>query len=532
MDMSNMRPEELPDEVRNEPFRLSEIIFFDAAKKLPKHWYVLYGVTWYLRIRNNSWSEGEADFVLVSPEIGVVVVEVKGGKIGRDENGWYSIDRNGEKHIIKDPALQASNGKHKLLTVIKNNSFFENRFIPSRHMVCFPNISECDAPRLIDIPREMQILSEDFDKLEKHIIEFAKRNYEQNIPPLSNADCLKIANIIKPNFTCPSKLSIQVKRQNKSMSMLTQEQSSIWDMITDNPRVAISGPAGSGKTLLALKFIQKYIEEDKKVLILVPSKSLKEYYQVSLENSTNIRVAIYDNYTDDYVASFNNIDYDLVVIDEAQDLSDDNWISIYSCYNIVNSHGLVCVFDSNQKLRSKGAECPLESLLRLKLSKVIRNTKQIAQFSTLFYKGDIGVNNIGPDGIDIQFTEVHNENDMVTEIVKSVRHYVIDEGFEFSDIVVLYTGSKDLRVALKNSKAYGITFMNVSSITGAKYKQPFIGYSQIFKFRGLESKIVFLCDLETKDKELLENSLYVGASRARNILHIFATKDTLKHFER
>ena len=67
--MPKMRPVELPDDIRNEPFRRSEVLFFDCAKNLPSNWFVLYGVTWYLRIRNNSWSEGEADFVIVLPQL-------------------------------------------------------------------------------------------------------------------------------------------------------------------------------------------------------------------------------------------------------------------------------------------------------------------------------------------------------------------------------------------------------------------------------------------------------------------------------
>lgn len=173
--MSIMRPIELPDEVRKEPFRLSEMLFFDAAKNMDNDWVVLYGVSWYVKIRNNSWSEGEADFVVVSPQTGIVVIEVKGGQIGRDEDGWYSVDRNSEVHRIKDPSNQAANCKHKILQFIKTNKFFEDRFISARHMVCFPNASEKDYRNLMELPREMIIFSEDFPRLEKQILNFAKR---------------------------------------------------------------------------------------------------------------------------------------------------------------------------------------------------------------------------------------------------------------------------------------------------------------------------------------------------------------------
>lgn len=194
-EMAKLRPIELPEEIINDPFRQSEVRFFDACKRLPDTWIVLYSVTWY-----DGQSEGEADFVIVSPDTGVIVVEVKGGGIGRDENGWYSIDRNEEKHTINDPVKQASNSKGSLLKYLRKDPCFDGRYIPIRHMMCFPNVPSRNAIDLMDIPRKALILHEDLINLKDSILNFAIRNYDDIHRPLSMEDCQKIVDILIPNF--------------------------------------------------------------------------------------------------------------------------------------------------------------------------------------------------------------------------------------------------------------------------------------------------------------------------------------------
>lgn len=526
--MALIRPSELPEDVRSEPFRKSEILFFDAAKNLPNDWHVLYGVTWFVKVRNNSWSEGEADFVIISPDTGIIIVEVKGGRIGRNENGWYSVDRNGEVHQIKDPTLQAANCKHKLLSCIRNHPKFADRFLPAKHMVCFPNISRADAPQIIEAPLEMQILYEDLDCLERKLLEFGKKTYDAATPKLSPNECRQIADILKPNFDCPDRWSIQAHRQNCIINSLTEEQNSIWEMIADNDRVAITGPAGSGKTILAIKSIKTCIQGNGRVLVLVPSKSLQEYYAASV-NSDLLDTESY--HVDSLSRSSASPDYDLIVIDEAQDITEDEWVNIYTYFNVENIRKLVCVFDSNQRL-SKGRECPLEKLVTLKLTKVIRNTKEIAEFSSHFYKSETKPLLVGPNGEKIQYSAVSTPDDLEKTVLKIIRHYVLVEGFEYSDIVVLFGegGKSAFKKAINNKQnSLGISFRSLrGTYDSYTHKTGIIIADSVYSYRGLENKIVILTGIEDVLETERLNICYVGASRARNVLHIVATSETIE----
>ena len=524
--MAQMRPQIIPDAVQKEPLRSAEIIVYNALKNAPNNWIVLYGVNYFIRKNKTSWIEGEADFIVLSPQTGLVIIEVKGGQIGRNADGWYSMDRYGEKHLIKDPSLQASSCKHHIIKYLKENGSIGERFIPAKHMVCFPNVSIKDAKTLIELPREMQIFAEDLDSIEKSIITFTQRNYDENILPLSNVECEHFANILKPNFKYPTRWSLQVERQNLIIDSLTDEQSHIWDLVGKNQKIALSGPAGSGKTILGVKLAKQFIENNENVLVIVPSSSLRQYYDYSLEHQAQI--VCYQNSSFDT----STIDYDLIIIDEGQDIDDDLWISLYAAYHIDRARNLLVIFDSNQKFKKCITTSPFESLVQLHLTKVIRNTKPIGEFASQFYLGDIKENIIGPDGVQVQYTICEDEQ-YFDSVIELIHNYVVKESFEFSDIAVLFgqNGRRQFIIdrATKKPKTnkYGITFRLLSSITGAIYKNPYVVADSVFQFRGLESNIIILCDIDQDDIQTLQSKCYVGASRARNILHIVANSRTI-----
>src|SRR5262249_55031294 len=68
-------------------------------------WTVLQSVSWLQRRPGDAASDGEADFVLVHPALGGLILEVKGGEIRFDSatGCWFSRDRRGVAHEIKDP---------------------------------------------------------------------------------------------------------------------------------------------------------------------------------------------------------------------------------------------------------------------------------------------------------------------------------------------------------------------------------------------------------------------------------------------
>ncbi len=72
--------------------------------------------------RHPTQSQGEGDFTVLIPGKGTFVLEVKGGGISYREGRWYSRDRFGAEHPIKNPVAEANNAMQGLRGHVERNS--------------------------------------------------------------------------------------------------------------------------------------------------------------------------------------------------------------------------------------------------------------------------------------------------------------------------------------------------------------------------------------------------------------------------
>src|SRR4051794_30419843 len=103
--MATMYPRQLPDRVLSDKKRRAEVAMFDVLRdQLPDAYHVFYSRAWVVRGRDGRSTDGEADFVIAHPERPILLLEVKGGRIGYDgqSDRWTSTDRDGFVHEI-DP---------------------------------------------------------------------------------------------------------------------------------------------------------------------------------------------------------------------------------------------------------------------------------------------------------------------------------------------------------------------------------------------------------------------------------------------
>src|SRR5262245_18918605 len=106
-----MIPENLSPEIPT-----SERYVYGRLKAaLPESWIVIHGRRFLLPGKEErSPHEGELDFLVVDPRKGAIGLEVKDGGIERGKNGWFSMDRGGGRHPIRDPGAQASAATHAI----------------------------------------------------------------------------------------------------------------------------------------------------------------------------------------------------------------------------------------------------------------------------------------------------------------------------------------------------------------------------------------------------------------------------------
>ena len=84
--MATMFPTPLPAAVTADAGREAERRVYDALARLldPEH-AVFYSVAWLTRATGPAARDGEADFVIAHSDLGVLVLEVKGGQVGHDQ---------------------------------------------------------------------------------------------------------------------------------------------------------------------------------------------------------------------------------------------------------------------------------------------------------------------------------------------------------------------------------------------------------------------------------------------------------------
>ena len=139
----------------------AEAKFYKACRdQLPSSYFVFHSLSLvYQQSSNGKHGIGESDFVICNPNAGILVVEVKGGGIRYDpseSNHWYSIDRYGNEHQIKDPFEQSKNYQFRILDLVKRKARNLTRsHFPLGHSVAFPDVSNRELGELsLTIGRE------------------------------------------------------------------------------------------------------------------------------------------------------------------------------------------------------------------------------------------------------------------------------------------------------------------------------------------------------------------------------------------
>jgi hypothetical protein len=128
--------------------------------QLPERILVLHGVEWILRQAQDEARDGEADFLICDPDVGLSMLEVKGGGITYDPvaDEWYSADGRGQVHAIKDPFRQARSEKYAILEKLKEHRTWAQLGVGRiliGHAVAFPDLDDVSPFYSARVPKEI-----------------------------------------------------------------------------------------------------------------------------------------------------------------------------------------------------------------------------------------------------------------------------------------------------------------------------------------------------------------------------------------
>lgn len=223
--------------------------------------------------------EGEIDFVVLHPKVGLAVLEVKGGRVQREPSGrWSRARRNTVPESIKDPFGQARDGMHVILDLVRETTG-RDLPLPYGYAVVLPDVRWTGQ---VPIGADEAILLDGthLDSLDNGLLK-AMAQWDRRPPdarrPLSRDQLRPIAEAICRRFDLVELPAATIREDEAALAKLTDRQAEALAGISHYRRAAVRGVAGSGKTLLALLRATGYAREEGPTLLLCYNAALAEW---------------------------------------------------------------------------------------------------------------------------------------------------------------------------------------------------------------------------------------------------------------
>jgi len=501
---------------------------------------------------------GEIDFVIICRD-GFLCVEVKGGAVERNSGNWSFTNRYGKRETKQEgPFAQAQGNMQSLLKYMRKKFGNYHPFSRAQYATCVL-MPDCRFDyEGFDIIREVlfdrsngcdlhSIIRQSFD----YWRDDCEKKHGFRGGTLSDQEMQQAADLLRGDFRFVPSLRDVIQDTYKELLALTDEQYEVLESLENNPRLLISGLAGTGKSVLAVEQCKRASRAGKSVLYLCFNKNMAQYadnqfqkeylsaeaatlHQVMQRScgskhedhdSTYFSVVLPQRFLDD---SCQVRQYDLVVVDEGQDLI--NGIYLQCIGKLIKgglSQGSWAIFyDPNQNIYNRDSEMASQ-LPRLRnwatsynLSVNCRNTKEIANANTLMTNIP-QVNRIKASGPKVEqspYSSITDERDQILSLIERLR----DDGVMNSEIVILSAYTQNNPKCFLYGKGLPSqlgTLKTEGKMWGAKKDE--IRFSTISAFKGLESKVVILADVDGFAEESRKLLNYVAISRAETALFIF-----------
>lgn len=535
-----MYPRQLPPDCRSNAERK---VFCALRDLVPDDYTAFYSTPMYRKSQSHGGlGDGEIDFLLAHPDHGLVVVEVKGGGIAHEAatQQWFSTDFSGERHCIKDPFEQAKGYKYLLRDDLRSCPLTRKFRYPLAHAVWFPDVDLTRGKLGLSVQIEKIVLDScALDAAEIAIPDLFHNGFgekPQDIP--GGAGLNAIVDYLAPHWAFAPTLSAKFHDENREISEATKGQYRVLSLLSRLPRALVTGCAGSGKTVLALEKAHRVAASGGKVLILCFNKKLAKWLQrqtvqgvvahhfhgfcAQLCREVGHAVPSPDPQSDsssffehelpealmDALAETEQR-FDAVLVDEGQDFVSSWWIPIQEALADPVNGTFYIFFDDNQSIYTTNQELPFSTPL-FPLSENCRNTQSIHKKVSRYYIGQDDIKCLGPEG---RPTETIPAEGVLATLQNTVKRLVHQEGLNPSDIVVLSpVGQQRSEI----QEGYTIGNINLSWVDAGSNRT--VHCSTIHGFKGLESPVIILCELERVHAEKRNELLYIGMSRARNHL--------------
>lgn len=517
---------------------------------------------------------GEIDFVVLVPGGGVLCLEVKGGRVRCQGGEWTVQDRTGTTHTMRrSPFLQAREGMFALRKALLDRFGVDHNVarVPVGYAVVFPDV-EPPPPTPEFESWEVAGRAElrgPVSGVVRRMLRGQRRRLGAHVDGglLTARVVGEVRQSLRPDFEVVVTRATRIARVEEKLLRLEADQYDVLDRIHENPRCLVRGAAGTGKTVLAVEHARRAARDGFRVLLVCYNRLLGDRLAAQLDGVDGVTVGSYHRVlrrlilssplADEFCADEARVGadelfgeayplygellppaaYDVVVVDEAQDLATDQVLPVLSAHLKGGLAGGRWAFFgdfSRQALFGPGGTAGDVGALdayaphytRERLTTNCRNTRQVGEETALLSGFDQPPFRFcRVEGLSVQYSYWRGAR-QAGVLDRTIRGH-LEEGGDAADLVVLSPFDFDRSVAsgLDGGDAYRVVDIRAAAVTGGG-AVPTVSFCTVQAFKGLESPAVVLCDIEAVDDREPQSLLYVGMSRARSHLTVLLHERT------
>jgi hypothetical protein len=515
--------------------------------------------------------EGEADFVVIVPGKGVLTVEVKSHRsIDRRADGQWKLGNDAP--TPRGPFQQAREAMHSLRDFLKKRNVdlgsvpmvYAAWFTSVRARTMLPTDPEWHAWQVLD--------SEDLRSASASILrtlDAGKLHLDDKIkyfsyggvgPDSQTAD--RIANVLRPRFEIATVPGDRRRSRESQLVKFLDEQYRALDAVAENHALLFSGPAGTGKTFIAMEAARREVATGKRGRLLCFNRFLGSRLSADMADVANLTVgtlhrelltladikkvpaaansAFWERELPERAAEA-LIDgkyahtSDFLVVDEIQDIAYEPYLDVLDL--MVSGglkHGRLLFFGDFERQaifeNARGRDVlrvRAPNLMSHKLFQNCRNLPRIGFQVNLLSKLQPGYQPDQfrrlDDGVDPLIWPYSVAADQSALLVRAVRR-LLEDGFELNEIVVL----SPLRHGSTADNTADPWLRGVlSPADDGPARKGRLRHSTIHAFKGLEAPAVIVTDI-ARVVPNYESLLYVGLTRATDRLFAFIESGTLR----
>lgn len=543
----------IPDIATDDIAHDSERVVFEALRALPKGYVVLHSFPWLRPLRDQKSEplrEGEADFVILHPERGLLVLEVKGGRPELTGRVW---SRGGKE--MRDPFDQARRSRYALLEALEERTRkrIHRGMFAHGDVVVFPH-TRFSTPLPINSDPRILVDALEVGNLPARIEE-AFNAWSRVETRLSPTQFSEVLDALMPKLRLMRCVGAEVGAESHRIVQITLDQRATLLGLLENERVLIEGTAGSGKTLLALEFAQTRAQRGDRVLLLCYNRQLSAWLQEQAAQDPrdrhpggHLEISTFHSYARS-LAKRAGVDFDVpgqgdqvfwdedvplimeqslevlrskgrdesfdaIVVDEAQDFASDWWITIESLSRVRASGRLYVFLDLNQSLRGNAKLPPVPLPARFLLTTNCRNTKSIARSGASLARVDIRLLPGSPAGEPPAIRRTASAAAEAGLVLAEVRQ-VLQQGIKPNQLALIGPGTYEHGSLARHKDVDGVPLIS-DTVDWRRGAGVLVTTARAFK--GLEADVVIVYGLGAFGSLFTPTDLYVAWTRARHRL--------------